>query len=73
VGGCAAVAGTRIPVWQIVNSERQGIPRSELRMQSGLSDAQIEQAIAYAQTHREEVDRDIFENVDRFVVETDQR
>jgi hypothetical protein len=42
-------------------------------MQSGLSDAQIEQAIAYAQMHGEEVDRDIFENVDRFAVETDQR
>lgn len=62
VGGRAAVAGTRVPVWQIVNSERQGVSRCELRMQSGLSDEQIGQALAYAEAHQEEIDRDIFEN-----------
>ena len=62
VGGRAAVAGTRIPVWQIANCERNGVSLRELRMQYGLSDRQISQALAYAEQHEEEINRDVFEN-----------
>jgi len=62
VGGRAAIAGTRIPVWQIANATRHGVSPRELRMQYGLSDAQLAQALAYAANHEEEIDRDVFEN-----------
>ena len=63
VGGRAAIAGTRTPVWQVINLLRISQSRSEVRMQTGLSDEQISEAIAYELRHREEIERDVFENV----------
>ncbi len=62
VGGRAAVAGTRISVWQIAGAVRHGVSRRELRMQMGLSDEQLTQALAYAEDHAEEIDRDLLDN-----------
>ena len=62
VGGRAAVAGTRIPVWQIIHARREGATAADLRRGHGLSDAQIHQALAYAEAHPEEIERDIFDN-----------
>jgi uncharacterized protein (DUF433 family) len=61
VGGRAMVAGTRIPVWRVWRLLGQGVSRRELRMMNGLSDAQIDQALAYAAKHPEEMNRDVFD------------
>jgi uncharacterized protein (DUF433 family) len=68
VGGRAAIAGTRTPVWRIVYWLRTGMSRRELRMQTGLGDEQIDQALRYAEIPRyaAEIERDVFDNVDRF-------
>ena len=62
VGGRAAIAGTRIPLWQVVASMKAGSSDEELRMAYGLSDEMIRQVRAYYERHRREVDADIFEN-----------
>lgn len=62
VGGRAAIAGTRIPVWQIIHAHREGATAADLRRMHGLSDEQIRQALAYAEAHPEEIERDIFDN-----------
>lgn len=67
VGGRAAIAGTRTPVWHIVNAHRQGASQYDLRKQFGLSDEAIGQALAYYDAHQEEIDADIFENERPFV------
>ena len=62
VGGRAAIAGTRTPVWHLVNSRRQGSSDADLRRHYGLSDEQLRQAFTYYDRHTEEIDRDIFDN-----------
>ena len=62
VGGRAAVAGTRTPVWQIVAAVQSGVSQAELRMQMGLSDEQMRQAIGYFERNRDEIRRDLFDN-----------
>jgi len=62
VGGRAAVAGTRIPVWQVAQALEAGADSADFREQFGLSDEQIAQATAYADAHPDEIRRDIFDN-----------
>lgn len=62
LGGRAAVAGTRTPVWHVVDSRRQGASDPDLRRHYGLSDSQLEQVFAYYDRHTEEIERDIFDN-----------
>jgi uncharacterized protein (DUF433 family) len=62
LGGGPAVAGTRIAVWHVAGALWNGGSRRDVRMQTGLSDMQIDQAMAYAEAHREEIERQIFDN-----------
>lgn len=62
-GGDACVAGTRIPVWVLVNYRRLGKSDSELlRGYPSLTAAHLEAAWEYAAANREEIDRAIREN-----------
>jgi uncharacterized protein (DUF433 family) len=61
VEGRAVIAGARIPVWRIWRLLDQGGSRRDLRLMYGLSDSQIDQALAYAQKHRDEINRDVFD------------
>jgi len=61
VGGRAAVAGRRLPVWQIVGLERQGYAPAQLMAEFGLSPDELHQALGYARRHREEIEQDILD------------
>ena len=62
VGGRAAIAGTRIPVWQLVSAVRDGGSRREVAILKGVSEEDVREALAFAELHEEEIARDIFDN-----------
>ncbi len=62
LGGRAALAGTRTPVWHVVNGRRLGASDHDLRRHYGLSDEAMRQVFAYYDAHREEIEGDILEN-----------
>lgn len=67
VGGSARIGGTRIPVWQVVLMQREGMTATEIAAaydQSELGRADIEAALAYANAHEREIERDIVEQDD---------
>ncbi len=63
VGGKARIAGTRIPVWLLVNARRLGCTNEELLLDyPTLSATDLENAIAYAKAFPEEIELAIQEN-----------
>ncbi len=62
-GGEARIVRTRIPVWVIEHARRLGTSEAEiLRSFPTLRVSDIINALAYAMSHQEEIDRDINEN-----------
>jgi uncharacterized protein (DUF433 family) len=62
-GGDACIAGTRIPVWLLVNRRRLGMSDVEiLDVTKGLTAVDLRAAFAYAAAHQEEIDLAIREN-----------
>jgi len=62
-GGSARVAGTRIPVWVLERMRQVGVAEAEiLRSFPTLRADDLVQALAYAEQHREVIDREIREN-----------
>ncbi len=56
-GGQPCVAGTRIPVWLLVNARRQGLSDADLLHAYPTLDAErLSQAWAYARAHPAEID-----------------
>jgi uncharacterized protein (DUF433 family) len=61
-GGEPRIAGTRIPVWTLVQSRRLGMSDAEiLRAYPHLRNADLVNAWAYAAAHAEEIDNQIRE------------
>jgi uncharacterized protein (DUF433 family) len=62
-GGEPCVVRTRIPVWVLEQSRRQGVSEVEiLRSYPTLRAEDLANAWAYVRIHREEIDRQIREN-----------
>lgn len=62
-GGEPCVVRTRIPVWVLEQSRRQGISEAELlRSYPTLRAEDLANAWAYVRTHREEIEQQIREN-----------
>jgi uncharacterized protein (DUF433 family) len=62
-GGDACIAGTRIPVWVLVNARRIGINEAQLLYDYPyLSAADLVNAWAYADAHLEEIEEAIIRN-----------
>ncbi|MEB3340575.1 DUF433 domain-containing protein [Okeania sp.] len=62
-GGDACIAGTRIPVWVLVNARRLGMSESELLQDyPTLRVTDIANAWVYAEANAEEIERAIQEN-----------
>jgi uncharacterized protein (DUF433 family) len=62
-GGEACVVRTRIPVWVLEQSRRQGISEAELlRSYPTLRAEDLANAWSYVRSHRSEIDRQISEN-----------
>lgn len=62
-GGDARIAGTRIPVWGLVQARRLGISNDELlRCYPRLQPTDLVHAWAYADSHASEIERQIIEN-----------
>jgi uncharacterized protein (DUF433 family) len=62
-GGRACIAGTRIPVWVLVNSRRLGYSDSELLDNYSILSAQdLVNTWSYAEKFSEEIEYDIWEN-----------
>jgi len=62
-GGEARIVRTRIPVWVIEQARRLGTSEAEiLRSFPTLRASDIINALAYAMSHQEEIDRNINEN-----------
>jgi len=62
-GGDACIAGTRIPVWSLVNSRRLGMSNEDLlRNFPTLTSHDLANAWAYYEANRAEIDLQIFEN-----------
>lgn len=62
-GGEACIAGTRIPVWLLVESHRQGVREAQLLNDySHISAADLVNAWAYAQAYPEEIEAAIGHN-----------
>ncbi|MGQ9872488.1 DUF433 domain-containing protein [Leptodesmis sp.] len=62
-GGDACIAGTRIPVWMLVDYRRLGTSDSELlNHYPTLSATDLANAWVYAQTHPKEIELAIREN-----------
>ena len=56
-GGDACITGTRIPVWVLMEMRRQGATEAEILEDfPGLTRAQLAQAAAYVEQHREEIE-----------------
>jgi hypothetical protein len=56
--------GTRIPVWQIADDLRRGVPVEEIvaAFAGRLSPAAVHDAISYYYDHAEEITREIWDN-----------
>lgn len=62
-GGEACIAGTRIPVWLLVESHRQGVREAQmLNDYPHISAADLVNAWAYAQAYPEEIEAAIAHN-----------
>lgn len=62
-GGSACIAQTRIPVWLLVESRRQGISEAQLLSDyPHISAADLVNAWAYAQAYPEEIEAAIGQN-----------
>jgi uncharacterized protein (DUF433 family) len=62
-GGAARVAGTRIPVWQLVEARGLGASEAQLLIDyPRLKAANLVDAWAYAEDHRNEISRQIRQN-----------
>src|SRR5436190_22950920 len=62
-GGEARIAGTRIPVWVIAALNAQGLePLAILKAYPTLGADQVEKALSYAVSHREEIEKAIADN-----------
>jgi uncharacterized protein (DUF433 family) len=62
-GGEPCIVRTRIPVWVLEQSRRQGISEAELlRSYPTLRAEDLANAWAYVRAHRDEIDRQIHEN-----------
>ncbi|RLG36964.1 MAG: hypothetical protein DRO01_07645 [Thermoproteota archaeon] len=60
LGGSARIEGTRIAVWMIVSLIRSGWTVEQiLEEYPGLTREQVEEALAYYEEHRDEVDGEI--------------
>jgi uncharacterized protein (DUF433 family) len=64
VGGRARVGNRRIAVWMLVQAERLGMPREQVRTQDEppLTHEEMEAAWRYYEAHREEIEKDVREN-----------
>lgn len=63
LGGEACIVRTRIPIWMLVQMRRLGMSEAEiLNSYPTLRAEDLTNAWAYARIHREEIDRDIYEN-----------
>jgi uncharacterized protein (DUF433 family) len=60
-GGDACIRDTRIPVWTLVVARRNGVEDSELidYFTTRLSPSDIEAAVAYFETHPQEIEQEI--------------
>ncbi len=63
-GGSACVAGTRVPVWSIIETWRRGVSAKELQTYfvRPLSGAEVRAALDYFQDHAEEIEEEIRRN-----------
>ena len=62
-GGDARIAGTRIPVWQLVAMRDLGATEAELlRDFPGLRPEDLRNAWSYAEAHRAEIQAEIHDN-----------
>jgi uncharacterized protein (DUF433 family) len=62
-GGSARIAGTRIPVWAIVQYTRLGVSQAELlQAYPTISADDLANALAYYRTHPDEIANEILEN-----------
>jgi uncharacterized protein (DUF433 family) len=62
-GGVAIVAGTRIPVWVLIQAKRLGLSDSDLLLDyPQLSKAQLSAAWRYADANPEEIELQIAKN-----------
>lgn len=64
-GGCACVRTTRIPVWSLVAWRREKVSDEQLlEMFPTLNQADLNAAWAYADSYRDEIEKEIQENED---------
>ena len=64
-GGSACIAGTRIPVWGLEESRRQGATEAQLLLSYPVLRAEnLAQAWAYVEGHRSEIEQDIGQNAE---------
>jgi len=64
-GGSARIAGTRIPVWQLVAARNLGVSEGQLLVDyPALRAEDLVNAWSYARTHVDEIQADIHENED---------
>lgn len=62
-GGEPCIIGTRIPVWVLVQSRNLGMSEADiLRSYPSLCADELENAWAYYQVHRAEIDQQIADN-----------
>jgi len=64
-GGSARIAGTRIPVWQLVAARNLGVSEGQLLVDyPALRAEDLVNAWSYARSHVDEIQADIHENED---------
>lgn len=62
-GGAARIAGTRIPIWQLIEARRMGASEAQLLLDyPGLQAKDLAEAWDYARAHPEEIDAEIVAN-----------
>ncbi len=63
-GGSARVRNTRIPVWSLIEARRLGIPDEQLRARYDppLTQSDLDAAWDYYDSHRNEIERDLWLN-----------
>jgi uncharacterized protein (DUF433 family) len=62
-GGSARIAGSRIPVWQLVADRESGVSEAQLLVDyPSLRAEELVNAWSYARSHRDEIQAEIREN-----------
>jgi len=62
-GGRACIEGTRMPVWSVINHQRLGFSDEEILYNfPSLTDHDLENARAYYDANKAEIDNDIWDN-----------